>query len=78
METAIDPRAETARILEHLREVLARSGLTASEIEAGSGLGDGELARILAGEAAFEFCHLVAVLEAIGVGRPDFFADLYC
>lgn len=73
----MDPKAETARLLRHLCEVVEGSGLGAREIAARLGLARGDLARILSTPGELEFRQLLTILEVIGYPRDRFFTEVF-
>ncbi len=72
----MDPKAETARIIRHLRDVVKGSDLANREIEERLGLDEGSLTEILGGRDLM-YGQLIALLEVLGYSQGRFFAELF-
>jgi transcriptional regulator with XRE-family HTH domain len=68
---------ETRRVARLLASWVEGSGMAIREIEREVGWANGALGRILEGERALRYSHVIAVLDAIGVPPVQFFAAAY-
>lgn len=73
----MDPRTETRRVLDALRQLIKESSLSQRKVEERAGFSRGYLSQLLAANLDLKFVHIIAVLDTLEVAPGPFFGRLY-
>lgn len=73
----MDPRTETRRVLDALRQLIKQSSLSQRKVEEHAGFSRGYLSQLLAANLDLKLVHIIAILDILEVDPGRFFNRLY-
>lgn len=73
----MDPQEEAHRILEEIRRLIRKSGLSQRKVEQLAGFSKGYLSQLLARNLELKYWHVIAILEVLEIYPARFFTLVY-
>lgn len=73
----MDPQEEANRVLEEIRQLIRKSGLSQRKVEQRVGFSKGYLSQLFAHNLELKYWHVHAMLQALEIQPARFFAQVY-